>query len=296
LLTLGCFVFGVILYTKGFTYEGMAFFVMVSGTIFCFPYYQKIFTWVMTAFVFTALLPAAIWLQNKGIEGGMWYYPPDHPYFFGLITKTGQGWKNWSQILWLGNDMPVMEYIFYPLFCFFNVVLYCFFTHLVPDKWEKYSPHFSKFYWFLLVLVGAYFALPFFFDPHGIDYDYGLIAVGSVISLFTFFKNKAFRRWLASPAGFFYVLLVGAIFYPAWEFIHSLVNHDWIYEMDNLYTPAAYCYNDACISYYEILAYLTIPFVFQAIFYNAIRIFGKIVIRDPKNFPFAVIDEKGKWL
>ena len=125
----------------------------------------------MTSLVFAAVVPTTIWLQNKPVEVGLWGYPAGKAYWLGWITRQGDGPFQWSRHLWLGNDMPVMEYLFYPAFCFWQVTLYA---------------------W-----LAAHFLFP---NPRAMDYAYWMMGFGFGITWAAWLWSPGFRAYTASPA------------------------------------------------------------------------------------------------
>src|SRR2546422_3718320 len=107
LVVAACALAGVLLYRRGFTYEGSVLIYMVGGIVFGCPYYAARYTRWMTALIFASIVPTTIWLQNKAVEVGLWGYLPGKPYWLGWFTKIGDGPLHWTRHLWLGNDMPV---------------------------------------------------------------------------------------------------------------------------------------------------------------------------------------------
>ena len=89
LTALAAFIAGILIFSAGYTYEGHMFFLFIAPAIFGWPYYTQIFTYKMTLLIM-AFIPITIWLQNKNVEVGTWYYPEGHKYI-GWITEQGQG-------------------------------------------------------------------------------------------------------------------------------------------------------------------------------------------------------------
>src|SRR5688500_8160361 len=105
-----CVLVGGFLYARGYTYEGSVLAYMVGGIVLGWPYYSARYSGWMTSLVLAAVVPASIWLQNKAVEVVLWGYDADKRYLLGWITQEGEGPFRWTRHLWLGNDMPVMEY------------------------------------------------------------------------------------------------------------------------------------------------------------------------------------------
>ncbi len=279
---------GVWLYRRGDTYEGAALVYMVGGILFAWPYYSARFTWCMTFMVMSCFIPVSVWAQNKAVESGSWHYRPHDGYVI-WITKGGEGWWHWTRHLWLGSEMPAMEYAFYPLFCFFQVTLFSLFSHLLPDHWfEQKHP---KLRWVfpivITVVVSAFVAIYFIFpNPNVTDYLYWLAGAGYAITLASYVISRNYRDYTQSPAFWLWAVGMAGMFMPAWEFFHCCWNHDWIYERANTF-PFFVTYRGAGIPLSELLGYLTTATTFQGLMLLFIRKFGKIVIKDYALVPFS---------
>lgn len=287
-LTVICVVAGVGIYRSGLTYEGSALVYMAGGVCFSYPYYAARYTPWMTLLVLMSLLPMTIWLQNKGVETEAWIYRAPDTYWL-WITKDGEGWGQWTKHLWLGNDMPAMEYLFYPLFCVFQMTMYALFSHLLPDHFFE-QPQ-QKLRWFFPVgfplLCAAFVLAGVLCLKHGkTDYPYWMTTVGYVITAAAYFISPNYKQYTQSPAFWLWVLVMGIVFLIAWEFFHSCLNHDWVYVQANM-LPFVYTYNGAGIPLTQFFGYLTTATTFQALMMLLILRFGSIVIRNPKLVPFA---------
>ena len=288
LLTGASVVAGVWLYARGYTYEGAALAYMLGGILFAWPYYLARFTWYMTFLVMSCFIPASVWAQNKAVEAGSWYYRP-HEGYLAWITKGGEGWGHWTRHLWLGNDMPAMEYAFYPMFCLFQVTLYALYSHLLPDHWfERAHPKLRWLFWIVITPVLASFVAIYFLfpNPNCTDYLYWLAGLGYVITVAAWFISPNYRAYTRSPAFWIWVLFMAVTFMPVWEFFHCCLNHDWIYERANTF-PFYLTYRGAGIPISELLGYLTSATTFQGLMLLFIRKFGKIVIKNYELVPFS---------
>jgi hypothetical protein len=282
---------GVMLYRRGYTYEGATLVYMLGTILFAWPYYSARFTWGMTFLVLSSFIPISIWAQNKAVESGSWHYRPHDGYLL-WITKEGEGWEHWTRHLWLGNDMPAMEYAFYPLFCLFHVTLFALYSHLLPDHWfEQIHP---KLRWYFPVVystvVIAFVAIYFLFpNPSQMtDYLYWLTAVGYVITIIAYAVSPNYRDYTQSPAFWIWVIGIGGLFMPVWEFFHCCLNHDWIYDRAKTF-PFYLTYRGAGIPLSELLGYLTTATTFQGLMLMFIRQFGKVVIKNYALVPFSRI-------
>jgi hypothetical protein len=281
-------VVGVTLYLRGYTYEGATLAYMVGGILFAWPYYSARFTWCMTFLVMSCFIPISIYAQNKAVESGSWYYRPPEGYLL-WITKAGEGWGYWTRHLWLGNDMPAMEYFFYPLFCLFHVTLFSLFSHLLPDHWlEQKHPRLR---WVFPIVFGlalvAFGAIYFIFPNHNCtDYLYWLAAVGYVITLIAYAISPNYRAYTQSPAFWIWAVGMGGMFMPCWEFFHCCLNRDWIYDRANTF-PFFVTYRGVGIPLSELLGYLTTATTFQGLMLMFIRKFGKVVIKNYSLVPFS---------
>lgn len=289
LLTAISVITGIALYSRGFTYEGAALVYMSGGILFAWPYYSARFTGTMTCLTLACFVPISIWAQNKAVESGSWHYRPPEGYLL-WITREGQGWGNWTRHLWLGNDMPAMEYAFYPMFCLFHITLFSLYSHLLPDAWfEEKNPKLKG--WFPIVIsvvVAAFIAIYFIFpNPSGAtDYLYWLAGLGYVITLAAYAVSPRYRDYTQSPAFWIWAVGIGAMFMPAWEFFHCCLNHDWIYDRAKTF-PFYVQYRGAGIPLSELLGYLTTATTFQGLMLMLVRHFGKIVIRNHALVPFS---------
>lgn len=279
---------GVWLYRRGYTYEGATLVYMVGGIILAWPYYFARFTWCMTFLVMASFIPISIWAQNKAVEAGSWHYRPADGYLI-WITKPGEGWAHWTRHLWLGNNMPAMEYLFYPLFCLFHVTLFSLYSHLLPDRWfEQKHPKLRLIFPIifgtaLVIFVAIYFIFP---NHECTDYLYWLAGVGYGITLVAYVISPNYRDYTQSPAFWIWLVGIGGIFMPCWEFFHCCLNRDWIYDRDRTF-PFYLNYRGSGIPLSELLGYLTTATTFQALMLMFIRKFGKVVIRNYSLVPFS---------
>ena len=281
-------VVGVWLYVRGFPYEGSAIAYMLGGVVFAWPYYSARFTFYMTWLVMMCFVPMSIWLQNKAVEVDAWSYRPHEGYLV-WFTKAGEGWWRWSRHLWLGNDMPAMEYVFYPLFGLFQMTLYSLFSHLLPDDWFE-QPH-RHLRWvfpvvFLPLTAGfawIYFKYP---KPGVTDYIYWLTWVGFVVTGGAYAVSRNYRAYSRAPAYWIWAVGMGVIFMPPWEFFHSCFNRDWVYNPAQTF-PALISWRGAGIPLSEFFGYITTATTFQALMLLFILKFGKVVIKNYELVPFS---------
>lgn len=281
-------VIGVCLYWKGFTYEGSTFIYMLGAVLFAWPYYSARYTGYMTWLVMMSFVPMSIWLQNKGVETEAWYYRT-HDGYLGWITKPGEGWWGWTRHLWLGNNMPAMEYAFYPLFCFFQITLYSLFSHLLPDGWfEEKRPSIKWLFPVLFTLLfGGFVSLYFFFGKLGqTDYVYWLTGVGYVVTGITYYLNVNYRNYTQSPAFWIWLVGMGVLFLPTWEIYHCCINRDWVYDPQHTF-PFLYSFRGAGFPVSQPFGYITTATTFKALLMLLILNFGHIVVRNPKLVPFS---------
>lgn len=279
---------GVILYRRGFTYEGATLVYMLGGVLFAWPYYAARYTWRMTALVMSSFVPLSIWAQNKAVESGSWGYRPHGGYLI-WITKDGEGWGHWTRHLWLGNDMPAMEYLFYPLFCLFQITVFALYLHLLPDRWfeEKHSKLRPVFPIVIGIVVAAFIAIYFIFpNPNVTDYLYWLAGVGYAITLASYFISSEYRDYTQTPAFWIWAVGMGGAFMFCWEFFHCCLNHDWIYNRANTF-PFFINYQGYGIPISELLGYLTTATTFKALMLLLILKFGPVTIKQSKLIPLC---------
>lgn len=289
LVVAACTLAGVLLYRRGYTYEGSVLVYMVGGIVFGWPYYAARYTRWMTALVVSAIVPATIWLQNKAVEVGLWGYLDGKPYWLGWFTKAGDGPFGWSRHLWLGNDMPVMEYLFYPAFCLFQVVLYALYSHVLPDRWfEQEHRRLSRLFpWVFGPVTAAWLAAYVLFpNPRATDYAWWMMGFGFAITWAGWAWSRSFRAYSRSPAFWLWVLLMAVGFLPAWEAFHIGINGDWRWNIENTF-PAAYTFRGASLPFHEFFGYATSATTFQALMFFLSRRFGSIVVKDVSLVPFS---------
>jgi len=286
LLTFGSITAGILTYRAGFTYEGATLIYMLGGVCFAWPYYSARYTGYMTYLVLMSFVPMSIWLQNKGVESGAWYYK-DHDAYAAWITKSGEGWWGCTRHVWLGNDMPAMEYVFYPLFCFFQITLYSLYSHLLPDRWfEKPVKSLRHLFLpvFLLLLVG-FASLHFIWPTEGqTDYVYWLTGVGYAITGGTYWLNAKYRAYTETPAFWIWLIGMGVMFLPLWEIYHCCFNHDWVYDPRHT-LPTLYSFRGAGFPASQPFGYLTTATTFKALMMLLIFNFGHILVKNPKLVP-----------
>lgn len=285
-LTVASIVAGVLTYRAGYTYEGATLIYMLGGVCFAWPYYSARYNRYMTYLVVLSFVPLSIWLQNKGVESGAWYYR-DHEAYLAWITKSGEGWGRWTRHFWLGNDMPAMEYAFYPLFCFFQITLYCLYSHLLPDRLFEQPVRRMRHLFlpvFLLLLAG-FASLPFLWPSDGqTDYVYWLTGVGYAITGATYWRNKKYRAYTETPAFWIWLVGMGLLFLPLWEIYHCCLNHDWVYDPQHT-LPALYSFNGAGFPVSQPFGYVTTATTFKALMMLLIFNFGHILIKNPGLIP-----------
>lgn len=279
---------GVHFYRQGYTYEGATLIYMLGTVLFAWPYYSARYTPYMTGLVLMSFVPMSIWLQNKGVETGAWFYRAQDGYL-AWITKPGEGWWRITRHGWLGNDMPAMEYIFYPLFCFFQITLYALFSHLLPDRWFEQRNRTLKYIFPILfvLLFGGFISLYFLYGKPGqTDYVYWLTAVGYLITGAAYGLSRNYRHYTQSPAFWIWLVGMGILFLPAWEIYHCCFNRDWVYDPNHTF-PFLYSIRGAGFPISQPFGYLTTATTFKALMMLLILKFGSIVIRNPKLIPFA---------
>ena len=288
LLAAASVIIGIFLYVKGYTYEGATCIYMLSTVLFCWPYYSARYTGYMTWLVSVSFVPLGIWLQNKGVENGAWYYRPHDDYVI-WITKAGEGWWGMTRHGWLGNDMPVMEYLFYPIFCFFQITLYSLFSHLLPDRWFEQTNRALKwtFPFFFILVFGVFVSLYFTCQrPPNTDYFYCLTGGAYVFAAVTYVASKSYRHYTATPAFWIWLVGMGMMFLPVWEMYHCGVNRDWVYDPKHNF-PFLYSFRGAGFPVGQPFSYITTALTFKALMMFLILKFGHIVVRNRRLLPFV---------
>lgn len=279
---------GVFIYRHGLPYEGSALVYMGGGISLGYPYYSARYTIWMTSLVMMSLIPVSIWLQNKGVEADNWVYRPRDTYWF-WITKSGEGWWHWTKHAWLGNDMPTMEYIFYPVFSMFQICAYSLYSHLLPDHWFEEPKRALKWIFpvvFPLLFAGFISLQINYGKPGKTDYLYWMVALGHLMTGTAYLISEKYRIYTRTPAYWIWFVVMGAVCLTFWEFFHSCINHDWVYDPANS-MPFAYVCNGAGIPYTSFFGYLTTSTTFQALLLMMTIRFGHIVIKDRSLVPFA---------
>lgn len=288
LLTGLSMIIGIALYRRGFTYEGATCLYMLAAVMFAWPYYSARYTGYMTWLVLMSFVPMSIWLQNKGVETQAWFYR-EHSGYLAWITKPGEGGLQWTRHVWLGNDMPAMEYVFYPLFCFFQITLYAVFSHLLPDHWfEQARPSLRWVFplLFALLFVG-FISLHFLYaKPAQTDYVYWLTGVGYAVTGVTYCLSRNYRNYTQSPAFWIWLVGMGVFFLPAWEIYHCCINRDWVYDPQHTF-PILYSFRGAGFPVSQPFGYITTATTFKALMMLLVLQFGHLVIKNPKLVPFS---------
>jgi hypothetical protein len=288
LLAAASMVTGVILYREGYTYEGATCVYMLAGVLFAWPYYSARYTWRMTALVMSSFVPLSIWAQNKAVQSGSWHYRPHDGYLL-WITEKGEGWLHWTRHLWLGNDMPAMEYFFYPLFCLFQLTVFALYSHLLSEKYfVRKRPQLKPTFLILLTLVvGAFVAIYFIFpNPNVTDYLYWLAAVGYAITIVSYAVSSGYRSYIQTAAFWYWAGGMGIGFMFCWEFFHCCLNRDWIYNPANTF-PFFVSYRGCGIPLSELLGYLTTATTFKALMMLLLFNFGRVTIKDRDLIPLC---------
>lgn len=261
---------------------------MLPVILLAWPYYSARYTIYMTGLVMLCFVPMSIWLQNKGVESGAWYYRPHDGYWL-WITKSGEGWHQWTRHLWLGNDMPAMEYIFYPLFCMFQITLYSLYSHMLPDHWFERKVRRLKgvFAVIYLLLLAGFASLAFFYAKAGqTDYVYWLTSVGYILTGGAYMISRHYRDYSQFWAFWIWLIGMGVVFLPVWEIYHCCINHDWVYDPAHTF-PILYSFNGAGFPVSQPFGYIATATTFHALVMLLIRRFGHIVIKDRKLVPFS---------
>jgi hypothetical protein len=288
LLTAASVITGIIIYLAGYTYEGATLVYMLGSVMFAWPYYAARYTNYMTFLVLTSFVPMSIWLQNKGVETGAWYYR-DHGEYLAWITKGGEGWWQSTRHVWLGNNMPAMEYVFYPLFCLFQVVLYALYSHLLPDCWfEQVHPALKAVFPVIFTLLfGILISLHFFYaKPDQTDYVYWLTLVGYVITGATYCLSPNYRHYTQAPAFWIWVIGMGILFMPLWEIYHCCINRDWVYDPQHTF-PFLYSFRGAGFPVSQPFGYITTATTFKALMMLLMLNFGHLLVKNPTLVPFS---------
>jgi hypothetical protein len=92
--------------------------------------------------------------------------------------------------------------------------------------------------------------------------------------------SKSYRRHTRTPAFWLWILLVGCLYMPAWEFFHSCINRDWTYVANNP-MPPLYIYNGSPIPVVEPFGYVGVSVLFPALLSLLRDYLGKWMLRQP---------------
>ena len=288
LLTAASVIAGILIYLAGYTYEGATLVYMLGAVMFAWPYYSARYSGYMTFLVLLSFVPLSIWLQNKGVETKAWYYR-EHSSYMAWIVQPGDGWWRWTRLVWLGNNMPAMEYIFYPLFCFFQITIYALYSHLLPDHWfEQTHPKLKYAFPLVFGALTVLFILLYFLysKPNETDYVYWLTAVGYAITGVTYWRSRNYRRYTQSPAFWVWLVGMGVVFLPLWEIYHCCINRDWVYDTQHTF-PTLYSFRGAGFPVSQPFGYITTATTFKALLMALILNFGHLVVKNPQLVPFS---------
>lgn len=258
---------GILLYLRGYTYEGGMLAYMLPVWIIGRPYFAKRFTGFVPLFAVALLVPPLIYIQNAGVTARNWEYGGQHRFLLGIITPEGDGPLQWTRWLWLGTSMPAVEYLFYPAMSYFMLMSFALFTSALPDRanLERSPARGRCFYVAYAVFTAGFLALLLLREPSDVmDHNWYVMAVGITTGWLGLLVSRSFRELIRTRAMWWWLLFMGCGFQPLWEFFHSCLNHDWVYVTGRT-MPAAYTFNGAPITLVEPFGYIAVTVTFPAL-------------------------------
>lgn len=256
---------GVYAYRAGYTYEGSLAVYLLPTCILGWPYLMSVFRWPLPVLGALGLMPVLVVIQNGGVQAGNWIYPENKRFLLGHITEQGDGPLGWTRLLWTGTQMPAIEYLFYPLMATFMLCSFALFLSFAPKSLHVESRSGKGLFVALFAAMIVFFlVLRVQHDRPVMDHNWYLIGVGFANGVAALLLSPSFRRLISLRAWWVWLAIMGCGVQPLWEFTHSCVNHDWVYDAERV-MPIMYVYNGAPISVLEPLGYLGVSITFPAL-------------------------------
>ena len=265
MMTVALIGFGLYSYRLGYTYEGSLAFYLLPVCVLGLPYILADYRPVFVPLATLSLLPVLILIQNHGVRAGNWSYPSDKRFILGYVSEQGDGPLGWTRLLWTGVEMPAIEYLFYPLMGCFMLATFALLKQLVDRRAFIRTRQSGQ----VFVLSYAALCVPFLWlrlahDKPVMDHNWYLIALGLVTGWLAYALSASFRALVETRFWWHWLLLMGCGIQPLWEFGHSCINHDWIYDPART-MPTLYEFNGAPISVVEIFGYVAVGVTFPGI-------------------------------
>lgn len=278
-----CFmVAGVYFYSRGITYEGSLLVYMYPTIVIAQPYFLKEYRVPVPFLVLLIQIPHLISAQVDGVSIGNWFYRQDALYLFGRITEQGEGPFNWTRLLYFGAEMPVMEYLYYPSQGYFQMTLFSLFLAVLPQRWVTVEKRWlgPAFIAFFAVFTAAFFWSYTLRVVDIMDNNWSIF-VGPVVFVWAALAfSRTYRRLTRTPALWLWILCVGCLYMPVWEFFHSCINRDWTYVANNP-MPPMYVYNGSPVPIVEPFGYIGVSVLFPALLSLLRDYLGKWMLREP---------------
>jgi hypothetical protein len=277
---------GALVYARGITYEGALLGYMASSIVIAQPYFLKEYRLRVPFLVLLLQLPRVIAAQVQGVSIGNWYYRPDAHYLLGRITADGQGPFKWTRLLYFGAEMPVMEYLYYPSQGYFQMTLMALFLSVLSPRLVKTERRwlgwgfYAFFSLFTLCFLWVY-TLRVIDIPDG---NWSIFRGPLVLTWLALIFSKTFRKLTRTPAMWLWILCMGCLFMPLWEFFHSCVDRDWIY-VANHPMPPLYIFNGSPIPVVEPFGYVGVSILFPALLSLLRDFLGNWTLREPATVP-----------
>ncbi len=280
-LVLCLMIAGIYFYSQGITYEGSLLIYMYPAIVLAQPYFLREYRVPVPFLVLLIQIPHLISAQVDGVQIGNWFYRQDAQYLFGRITELGEGPFQWTRLLYFGAEMPVMEYLYYPSQGYFQMTLFSFFLAALPQRWvttEKRWLGQAFFVFFALFTAG--FAWVYTLRVVDIMDNNWSIFIGPVVFVWAALAfSRSYRRLTRTPALWLWILCVGCLYMPLWEFFHSCINRDWTYVANNP-MPPLYTYNGSPIPIVEPFGYVGVSVLFPALLSLLRDYLGKWMLRE----------------
>jgi hypothetical protein len=291
LATAACVVVGIVWYAKGHTYEGSMLAYMIASIVFAMPYFLRRYTHWTPVLIMITILPQLLWAQNKGVEVGNWKYREGAEYVLGKITQQGEGPFGWTRLIWFGNTMPTVEYIFYPSMGIFQMTVFTLYASLIPKRHMKARKWLgTAFYVFYTTFTLVFLSLFFIYSSNEVmDFNWWVMCVGISTTWAGLAVSRSFRRFVQTPAMWLWLLGMAGVFLPLWEIFHCCVNHDWVY-ITRRTMPAIYTINGAPITLVEPFGYVALAGAFPAHLSIFIDHLKRTIVRDERLVFTAQID------
>jgi len=256
--------FGLLVRARGFSYEGTLLTYLLPMIAIGRRQFSHRFRVMLPWLALGVLLPALIVIQNSGVRAGSWHYAPDARFWLGYLRAEGDGPWRWTRWLYTGVEMPAIEYLFYPAMGYFMMLAFNLFAELSTERSE--SPgRFRLFLASYAVLSAGFFTLLAYRKQlNEMDRNWFLTGVGLFTGWVGIAASPSLRRVVSTRWFWQWLLVMGCGFQPAWEFVHSCLNHDWVY-VERRSLPPLYTFNGAPIPIVEPFAYLAVSVTFPAL-------------------------------